>query len=484
MVTKGPVPSSTAALATQSPGQENVGKEKKKKGGKKRGAVGKEQQQGVAVGGTRDKLRAQQQQKKKEQKVKRAMALAILEDIGMCPISMEPMRRPVLPSSGQAYDEINIVRYCSQGNKRCPVSGGSLKVSKSGKVMSTVDFNLRKLIITQAAQAKLVLPSTDKDTRFRELRESFMPGTAKAIVDDCYLGYIPFEDLQGLLEELSAGRTEEGQSDRVKAAFACLLAECFACRSLAMVRLAVEFLNGYESAWNDARVLSEALAVGQDPDCRGQVLVVLEGKVQRGTYQASHINTILGFETESVPVQQFQGRVAAAVIGHAAKGDLREFAGMAPVVNLALRVREDLDGCMEMGDEDGEDEECIYSLWALALEGLQVMGEAMDDICLERLFWKDNQMILRHLASNHHELLQWHFHRHPSALALCISALGGHHGRSNAPESDFQGDIYTSEEDYFSEEEDELPRHPREFFPINALSEFINNTPQRRPRHA
>lgn len=58
----------------------------------------------------RDKLRAQQQQKKKEQKVKRAMALAILEDIGMCPISMEPMRRPVLPSSGQAYDEINIVR--------------------------------------------------------------------------------------------------------------------------------------------------------------------------------------------------------------------------------------------------------------------------------------------------------------------------------------------------------------------------------------
>jgi len=52
MVTKGPVPSSTAALATQSPGQENVGKEKKKKGGKKRGAVGKEQQQGVAVGGT------------------------------------------------------------------------------------------------------------------------------------------------------------------------------------------------------------------------------------------------------------------------------------------------------------------------------------------------------------------------------------------------------------------------------------------------
>ncbi len=56
-----------------------------------------------------EKLRAQQQ-KKKEQKVRKAMAMAILEDIGLCPISMEPMRRPVLPSSGQAFDEINIVR--------------------------------------------------------------------------------------------------------------------------------------------------------------------------------------------------------------------------------------------------------------------------------------------------------------------------------------------------------------------------------------
>lgn len=39
-----------------------------------------------------------------------AMAMSILDEIGRCPISMEPMRRPVLPSSGQAYDEINIVR--------------------------------------------------------------------------------------------------------------------------------------------------------------------------------------------------------------------------------------------------------------------------------------------------------------------------------------------------------------------------------------
>ncbi len=46
-------------------------------------------------------------------------------------------------------------RYCNSGKKRCPVSGGPLKVSKGGKVLHTVDFALRKLIITQAGHAKV-----------------------------------------------------------------------------------------------------------------------------------------------------------------------------------------------------------------------------------------------------------------------------------------------------------------------------------------
>ena len=53
--------------------------------------------------------------KKKKKKDKRPSKLltakTLLEEYGLCPISMEPMRRPVLPSSGQAFDEINIVRY-------------------------------------------------------------------------------------------------------------------------------------------------------------------------------------------------------------------------------------------------------------------------------------------------------------------------------------------------------------------------------------
>ena len=89
---------------------------------------------------------------------------------------------------------------------------------------------------------QLTLPSTDKDTLFRELRETCLPDTAKAIVDDCYLGHIRFSDLQKLLEELSSGRTVDGKESRLTTAFTAILAECFACRDVAMINLATEYL--------------------------------------------------------------------------------------------------------------------------------------------------------------------------------------------------------------------------------------------------
>ena len=54
-----------------------------------------------------------------------------------------------------AFNTQCFCRYCNSGKKRCPVSGGPLKVSKGGKVLHTVDFALRKLIITQSAHAKV-----------------------------------------------------------------------------------------------------------------------------------------------------------------------------------------------------------------------------------------------------------------------------------------------------------------------------------------
>lgn len=57
------------------------------------------------------KVKSESRKLQKSEEALSAMAMSILDEIGRCPISMEPMRRPVLPSSGQAYDEINIVRY-------------------------------------------------------------------------------------------------------------------------------------------------------------------------------------------------------------------------------------------------------------------------------------------------------------------------------------------------------------------------------------
>lgn len=90
----------------------------------------------------------------------------------LCPISLQPMRRPVLPSSGQAYDEINIVRFCSGGKRRCPVSGTALdfarKGAQKGSVTRTPDYALRNVIRHQAAAAKVGLRAPDV-ARKREL---------------------------------------------------------------------------------------------------------------------------------------------------------------------------------------------------------------------------------------------------------------------------------------------------------------------------
>ncbi len=71
------------------------------------------------------------------------------------------MRRPVLPSSGQAYDEINIVRHADTAkDAKCPVSGKALKTRKAkgtGKriLQRTPDYHLRTLIRDQATNANV-----------------------------------------------------------------------------------------------------------------------------------------------------------------------------------------------------------------------------------------------------------------------------------------------------------------------------------------
>lgn len=69
--------------------------------------------------------------------------------------------------------------------------------------------------------------------------------------------------------------------------------------------------------------------------------MVMEDKVKRKMYGPKQLKTILNFETESVPVQQFQARVAELVLRHGGRElhptdtELQ----MVPYINLALRVR-------------------------------------------------------------------------------------------------------------------------------------------------
>ena len=48
-------------------------------------------------------------------------------------------------------------------------------------------------------------------------------------------------------------------------------AECLACRAPPIVDVGLAQLALADEAWTCPRVLEEALSVGQDPDCRGQV---------------------------------------------------------------------------------------------------------------------------------------------------------------------------------------------------------------------
>lgn len=55
------------------------------------------------------------------------------------------------------------------------------------------------------------------------------------------------------------------------------------------------------------------------------------------------------------------------------------------------------------------------------------------------------------MASYHEDLLTWHLGQHKEALSLCVSAIGGHSASSGL---DMDDEMYSSEEDYMSDEEE------------------------------
>lgn len=70
-------------------------------------------------------------------------------------------------------------------------------------------------------------------------------------------------------------------------------------------------------------------------------------------------------------------------------------------------------------------------------------------------FWQVSFFqVLQHLAQLNQDLLLWHLKQHEGALILCVQTIAEH--PFTAPIIGENDDMYTSEDDYFSEDEDAL----------------------------
>ncbi|CAL5221592.1 g3811 [Coccomyxa viridis] len=384
----------------------------------------------------------------------------LVDQFGLCPISLQVMRRPVLPSSGQAYDEVNIARFSAAGKAQCPVSGAPLECHRrgpsKGKVMLTPDYALRNVIRHQAQQAKVYIAPVDKEDLLKQIQallteplgEDFAmvaPALAKAAVDDTFLGYVRLSELQSVMDQF-AEVTLNAPDSKAARVFPMLVAECLACREPGLINTGIDFL-AFDAAWNDGQVVQEALSVGQDPDCRGKVLTAMEAKFKNSKYGSLHVKGVLGFDTESVPVQQFQARCADHILQSTrhplSKSELQE------ALNVALRVRDSLSGI-------DSNPRCPHDLWASAMAALKSRNRSLDAKNVDRLFGRDNRQVLASLAGSDPDLLHWHLMRqHGRALKLCIEVLGEDPGYD-----DPNCGMYSEDEEDFigSDEEDDEDR--------------------------
>ena len=70
----------------------------------------------------------------------------------------------------------------------------------------------------------------------------FRPEAAKAIVDDCYLGYVKIRELRAVLETLASTDTCLDEVSPEHMTCRAIVAECLACRSQELCNLAVEYM--------------------------------------------------------------------------------------------------------------------------------------------------------------------------------------------------------------------------------------------------
>lgn len=388
-----------------------------------------------------------------------------------CPISLELMRRPVLPSSGQAFDEINLKRWSLSGNTKCPVSGQELRMHKE-KVQYTKHHLLRNIIRQQAAKAKLYIPPTDKDQLLLELQKpSRIAKALQALFDDRCLSYIKkdvmMEVLKGLVKNSKA--INKAQNKAVQEAdgkpfnlLQMIIRCCMATRKDELIKYGRKLLKNEGGLWRDPEIIAEVLGLAEDTEHRGDILLDIESKFsEKKVGPKEFVRAVLRHHSDKNPVQRCLDTAASEVLAfrapayHSAEWSSEEKGELLNMALSAVHMQ-----CIEAGLCYAQTGMGV-ARWTKALADLQGLGCSLSRANMEALFRSAVHVpALQQITSTSgRSVLEWHMDQHDSSLVgmLCLDHIalapqGRHH--MLASHIEFASDEPSTDEDM--EDDDEL----------------------------
>lgn len=388
-----------------------------------------------------------------------------------CPISLELMRRPVLPSSGQAFDEINLKRWSLSGNTKCPVSGQDLRMHKD-KVQYTKHHLLRNIIRQQAAKAKLYIPSTDKDQLLLELHKpSRITKALQALFDDRCLGYIKKDMVMEVLKDMvkknkAVSKAQNKAVPEVEGKpfnlLQMIIRCCLAARKDDLIKYGRKLLKSEAGLWRDPEIIAEVLGLAEDTEHRGNILLDIEGNfTEQKVGPKEFVRAVMRHHSDKNPVQRCLDKAANEVLAfRSAAYDSAEWSTeeKGELLNMALAAVHLQ--CIDAGLCYAQTGMGV-TRWTKALADLQGLGCSLNRPNLEALFRSAvHAPALQQMSSSSaRSVLEWHMEKHPPSLVsmLCIDHIalpqqGRHH--MLASHIDFGSDEPSTDEDM--EDDDEL----------------------------
>lgn len=411
-----------------------------------------------------------------------------------CPISLELMRRPVLPSSGQAFDEINLKRWATSGNTKCPVSGQELRMHKD-KVQYTKHHLLRNIIRQQAAKAKMYIPPTDKEQLLLELQKpSRLVKALQALFDDRCLSYVKKDVMMGVLKDLvkSNKAISKAQNKAVPDAegrsfnlLQMIIRCCLAARKDDLIKYGRKLLKSEANLWRDPEIIAEILGLAEDTEHRGNILSDIEAKFSETKVGPKEfVRAVLRHHSDKNPVQRCLDKAANEVLAFRTGAyDSNDWStkDKGELLNMALAAVHLQ--CIDAGICYAQTGMGV-TRWTKALADLQGLGCILSRSNMEALFRSPvHSMALQQMSSGSgRTVLEWHMEQHDSSLigALCLDhiALPPQPGHSMMnTHIDFASDDPSTDgemDDDGLEDEDIIMARRRALLPHNSMGRYLN----------